>query len=119
LFINHLVSHGFVVAAPSHEDTAEAWKGIVDRPLDVVFVLNQLAELEGNELADIIDTEKVGVTGFSFGGYTSLAVGGARLHPNYFLDWCTIENNAELADYCALSPIWDEFSAYREQYIPP
>src|SRR5690349_11969487 len=38
LFITHLVSQGFVVAAPSHEDTQEAWKGIVDRPLDVLFV---------------------------------------------------------------------------------
>src|SRR5688572_8968965 len=46
LFINHLVSQGFVVAAPSHEDTAETWRAVIDRPLDVLLVLNHLAELE-------------------------------------------------------------------------
>jgi predicted dienelactone hydrolase len=72
----HLVSHGFVVAGVNHQDTSEGWRALVDRPLDILFLLNQLANLEDDPLAGMIDTDNVGVMGYSFGGYTTIDIGG-------------------------------------------
>lgn len=118
LFIEHLVSQGFVVAGVDHRDPSN-WQGMVDRPLDVLFLLNQLADLEADHpLAGIIDTSKVGVIGSSFGGYTSLALGGGRVNPTHLLEWCADESNAEGVAYCGMINNWDELSAYHDQVQP-
>ncbi len=80
-----LASHGYVVLAPDHEEgtlgdvvrnqlqnTAE---GIVDRPADVLYLLNRLHHLRSDDfLVGLVDAERFGVTGHSFGGLTSLRV---------------------------------------------
>lgn len=75
--MEHLASHGFVVAAPDHtgnttldgsERTTEIY---YQRPADVSAVLDWL---EGSEFG--LTGERVGL-GHSFGGYTMLALGGA------------------------------------------
>ena len=78
----HLASHGFVVVAPDHmgntllepwnlgSDEA-AYQSSVDRPLDMAFVLDAL--LAGDLGSDLeVDEDRVGITGHSFGGWTSI-----------------------------------------------
>ncbi len=79
-----LASHGFIVVAPDHPgnrlqdvsmlgDADAATQSAIDRPLDVIFALDQL--LYGNACADLsVDPSGIGVTGHSFGGWTALEV---------------------------------------------
>ncbi len=80
-----LASHGYVVAAPDHEGDRmeDALRGahepttfsLEHRPKDVIYVLNRLARLkEGDPLHGLVDMERVGLAGHSFGALTSLRV---------------------------------------------
>ena len=53
----------------------------LDRPRDVTFVLNRLEQLnEGNSFyGGLFNTEEVTIIGHSLGGYTGLALAGAKL----------------------------------------
>ncbi len=80
----HLASHGFVVAAIDFTGMTYGDKeeiayvtGLVDRPNDVSFVLDELARL--GWLKGMVDTANTGIAGYSFGGYTALASCGAGL----------------------------------------
>jgi len=80
--LEHYASQGFVVLAPQHidPDWSEAWQAAIDRPGDIERVLDyaeQLAAANG-AMAGLIDLEHIAVVGHSFGGYTALALGGAR-----------------------------------------
>ncbi len=81
----HLASHGLVVIAPEHpeqlDDTlSDFWRSAVDRPQDIVTVLDYADEQAqtGGVFEGLIDTNSVAVVGHSLGGYTSLALAGAR-----------------------------------------
>lgn len=93
-----LASHGFVVAAPDHVGNTAAdlvtgagvsqVQSAVDRPLDVSAVIDAVvarSEDPADPLAGTVDDEHIGVTGHSFGGYTSLvtavATGGVPTEP--------------------------------------
>ncbi len=89
----HLASQGFVVIAGNHEDNwgtfGQPWdKSYVSRPADITAWIDFAEKLnaQGGDLAGLIDSDHVGVTGHSFGGYTALAAGGARFDHNWFLD---------------------------------
>lgn len=117
--VNRLVSHGFVVAAVDHRDETPPDIMLVNRPLDVLFLLNQLADLpDESPLAGIIDTDHVGVTGFSMGGYTTMAVSGARINPDSFKQWCADHPDVKPSYYCEAAPVWDTIAAYHDQYAP-
>lgn len=89
----HLASHGYVVASPDHHGNTflDLAMGIVDpasivnRPLDMRFLLDQVLARnasDGDFLAGAIDASRVGMSGHSFGGYTTLALAaGASLDP--------------------------------------
>lgn len=73
-----LASRGFVVVAVDHADSTYADKGpiestLVNRPLDVRCVIDRVAA-EG-----LANTARVGVIGYSMGGYGALILGGAGL----------------------------------------
>lgn len=82
--MEHLASHGFVVVAPDHQgntllDNSGTFAELaVARPLDIRFLLDEFSRFTaepGSRFAGWIDTgKKFGVTGHSFGSYTSLAV---------------------------------------------
>ncbi len=76
-----LADAGFIVAAPSH--TGNTWSDMsssidqwaLDRPRHLSLVIDHL--LEDRELNAYIDADKIGVYGFSAGGYTALGLIGA------------------------------------------
>lgn len=77
-----LVAHGYAVAGVNHHGNtsaepyvAEAFGWWWERPRDLSVVLDHLAADPG------IDLDRVGVAGFSLGGYTAVAILGARVAP--------------------------------------
>lgn len=104
-FARHLASHGFAVAVPEHPGSSarqiEALlngfdndvtppEELIDRPLDIKFLLDRLAEKYPNR----IDTNNVGAFGQSFGAYTVLALAGAEINWNILERECPDLNNS-------------------------
>jgi predicted dienelactone hydrolase len=97
----HLVSHGFAIAVMEHpgssatqiqsllsgraDEVAEPSE-FVDRPLDVTYLLDTLAQ--DATLQSRLTVQGVTVIGQSFGGYTALALGGAQLDPKTIAQDC-------------------------------
>lgn len=80
----HLASHGFVVVSADHPgsdlQTPLDPNSFVDRPLDVRFLIDTFLGFDaepGHWLEGAIDGDRIGGTGWSFGGYavTALATG--------------------------------------------
>jgi predicted dienelactone hydrolase len=78
-----LADAGFVVAALNHptdngRDTSgtDSLSVLVERPTDIRRLVNYM--LEGWPDASRIDTQRIGLYGFSFGGYTGLVVIGGN-----------------------------------------
>ncbi len=73
----NLASKGYVLAAIEHRDSTyddqKAFSStLYNRPLDQLFVLDQIAIAAANPgsfLSDLVDTENVGIVGYSMGGY--------------------------------------------------
>ena len=96
----HLASYGFAIAIIEHEDIsikkfAQFLVGeekfpepntLIDQPLDVTSVLDRL------EPVSQINLHQVGIIGQSFGGYTSLALAGAKLIRDSQNSSCESEN---------------------------
>ena len=78
-----LASHSYVVAAPTHprgQGNDISGVGVwVGRPKQISHVID--AVLEDGDLGAHIERERIGVVGHSNGGYTALAVAGARPTP--------------------------------------
>jgi predicted dienelactone hydrolase len=78
-----LALRGYVVAAPTHPrgkgDDISGVSVWVGRPKQVSRVVD--AVLDDGELGAHIERERIGVVGHSNGGYTALAVAGARPSP--------------------------------------
>ncbi|MCP9767054.1 dienelactone hydrolase [Lacihabitans sp. LS3-19] len=85
----NLASKGYIVAAIDHaestfRDAAGFPSTLLNRSKDILFVLNQMAELNNtkNELKGLIDAENTGLIGYSMGGYGVLNVAGAGYSDN-------------------------------------
>lgn len=87
-FCTHLASHGFVVAAMDHvgnttadllagdspsDDPATVQRFMQDRPADCSFVIDRM---RAGAASAAVDDGPVGITGHSFGGWTSLMTAG-------------------------------------------
>jgi predicted dienelactone hydrolase len=121
LFRSHLASYGFVmviVSSPGFSYTAPWNNTVIDGPLDFLFALDVLTSNPPEGLEGILDTDRVGVAGYSSDGFFSLALGGARINPEYYFSQCAQTPNMDpplspfLIEYfCSLTERWDEFSS--------
>lgn len=96
-FAAHLASHGFVVVSPDHHGNTliDAVAGVDDpesaanRPLDMSFLIDQLEAFQvddGHFLAGVLDLDAIGMSGHSFGGYTSFALAGGSFSVGTFTE---------------------------------
>ncbi|RDJ00283.1 hypothetical protein DVT68_05615 [Dyella solisilvae] len=88
-----LASHGFIVATLNHpRDDFEDTSGVghievlAGRPVQVKSTISML--LADPHWKSLIDPARIGVAGFSAGGYTSLMVAGAKPQFTRFVDFC-------------------------------
>jgi dienelactone hydrolase len=85
----HLASHGYIVVSPNHvgntimdmvkltNKTEQELMNLLtqvflDRPKDIFFLIDCVLENNASIPSDVITGENVGVTGHSFGGWTTL-----------------------------------------------
>ena len=120
-----LASHGYVVVGLNHaDDTVQ--NAFVNRPIDVLFAIDQFAAMTTGDLAGLMDTNNVGVMGDSLGGYTALMMTGARIDP---ASASTLGAAPQVAsDYSDHDPRtffgdwnWDNLTAFRTSLtsLPP
>jgi predicted dienelactone hydrolase len=91
----YLASHGYIVAALNHHGNtgAEAKmdpRGFLlywERPKDISAVLDRF--LEDPMFGPRIDRERIGAAGFSLGGYTVIALAGARFDHEEYDRFCS------------------------------
>lgn len=115
----HFVSYGFAVMGVNGQDSAMNWgTWLTDYPLDLVFGLDQLASNPPQGLEGVLDTDHAGAVGYSFDGYTSLALSGARVDPAFYQNQCAQAGMLTPApaewwlDYiCNIKGGWDAFVA--------
>ncbi|CAN5324865.1 hypothetical protein BH23BAC1_BH23BAC1_32350 [soil metagenome] len=101
----NLASKGYVVVSIDHpestfQDPGKFPSTLLNRPLDDLFVLNEIASLglkeSKNFLTGLVDAEKTALIGYSMGGYGVLNVAGAGFSPQaaQFFSQMTEGNNA-------------------------
>jgi predicted dienelactone hydrolase len=120
LFLDHFVSYGFVMAIVGYPDSSDYWDfEMIDHPRDMIFALNQIASNSVVELEGVIDTDHVGVTGYSSDGDVALGVSGARIDPEFYLSHCEQATSMQPAppaewiqSICGLTQKWNEFSSH-------
>lgn len=89
----YLAGHGFVVATLEHpgdnfHDTSGTGRPVVldGRPIQVKATIDML--LDDPHWKGLVDPDRIGVTGFSAGGYTALMLVGAVPRFDLFIDHC-------------------------------
>jgi predicted dienelactone hydrolase len=125
VFAPYLVSHGFAWASVDGIDTYFAfYEGAIDQPLDILFALDQVAANPPEGLEGIIDAERAGSIGYSFDGFNSLAMSGARIDPEYYLAQCPTPDATTEAVLggmssfsCAPAREWNELTAHVDASI--
>jgi len=91
----NLASKGYVVASIDHTDStyrtqAAFGSTLVNRPLDQLFVLQQMADMaqEGEVFAGLYDADNTGLIGYSMGGYGAIiTAGGGVTEASVAYDW--------------------------------
>lgn len=95
-----LVKNGFMVAAVDHWGNTYDNKVPLEflkpweRPLDIRFALTAL--LTNTPFSTVIDSQRIGAAGFSFGGYTVIALAGALLDYKALLTYYKTKGRQEI-----------------------
>ena len=89
-FAPHLISYGFTWASVRGIDMDAATnEQMYEQPLlHILFALDQVASQPPEGLEGIIDADHAGAIGYSFDGYNTLAMSGARIDPDYYRAQC-------------------------------
>ena len=93
-YCEHLASFGFVVIATDHEDappgTTTSPHAEVGRQWDFSAMIDFAQGLakSGGILEGMVDSERIGATGTSTGGFTALLAGGAQRNSAEKRAWC-------------------------------
>ena len=124
-FATHMVSHGFIAAGVRKIDTYKQLdQNLIDQPLDILFALDQVASQPLEGLDGMLDTNRVGAMGYSFDGYNALALSGAQIDPQNYLERCRDVSTMEpplsgfwIQFYCDLAAKWDDFEAHAGSQI--
>lgn len=89
---SELVDNGYIVAAPNHPGSttgnasaAEAVK-LWKRPADFTAVIDMIEA--SDEIHQHVKIDQIAAMGFSAGGYTALAVAGAKIDPLILENFC-------------------------------
>jgi predicted dienelactone hydrolase len=117
----HLASYGFVVMALDHfgdtmgnVNNPEANDFHILRPRDISRIIDAAEELTAKDdvWQGVIDVGHVAVLGHSFGGYTTLAAAGARIHFGEFDELFCQDPEFVSRDFgmCALLPMQDHLT---------
>ncbi len=113
--LEHLASYGFVVAGidhfgatPSNPDFASYVNGLVNRPEDVLFVISELKAFQN------IDASRLGLFGYSYGGFTMFNVAGVGISEQNLESFCT---NHALDLTCLMRGYMPELEKKRGQAI--
>ncbi len=115
----HLASYGFAVAVLEHPgsdakkfkqffaglDSPPSANELINRPLDVKFVLDQLQKLNDSDnnrdtnVRGKLNLQQVGAIGHSYGGYTSLVLAGATIDFPQVRKLCDRNNSLNLSSF--------------------
>jgi predicted dienelactone hydrolase len=106
----HLASYGFAVAVLEHpgsnaERIQQYFAGLagppeaaefINRPLDIKYLLNELERLDKSDptLQGKLNFQQIGAIGHSFGGYTVLALAGAKINFEQLRQDCNPNNSS-------------------------
>ncbi len=118
----YLASHGFAVVVPNHPGSdAKQFHSLLngevnelaepsefkDRPLDVKFILDQLEKKNQSDprFQGKLNLEQVGVYGQSLGGYTALALGGAKINFPQLKQDCKRDTLRRYLEYVFTAPV--------------
>ena len=120
-----VVSHGFAWASVNNINTWFTFgTEAIDQPLDILFALDQVAANPPEGLEGVIDAERAGAVGYSFDGFNTLAMSGARVDPEYYLAQCptpdatTTAVISELSAFgCGPADDWAAFAAHAGEDI--
>ncbi|PSB04267.1 alpha/beta hydrolase [Merismopedia glauca] len=100
----YMASYGYVFVIPQHpgsdyiqiQDMIAGYKRqvfevqeFIDRPKDISYIIDELTRRNQAEFGGRLKLDSVGVAGHSFGGYTALALGGAKI------DWDNLEGECD------------------------
>jgi predicted dienelactone hydrolase len=113
-FAHHLASRGYIAAAVNHHGNTAAEKQYLpqgfalvwERPKDLSVVLDKL--LADPVFGPRIDVDRIGVAGFSLGGYSAIALAGGKYSPDSFDAFC---RSPERDFTCDPQPEFPEASA--------
>ena len=113
----HLASHGFIIISVGYQ--SESLETLyVERPLDAGFVYENLDENLNPDLLAVIDREKIGLMGYSNGGYAAFHAAGASIDPLYwegkFSSYQEYDISGEQGR--SLGANWDGIAAHWSQY---
>lgn len=131
----HLASHGFAVAVPEHPGSNAAQlqalisgrasqvtepSEFMNRPLDIKYLLDELDTLSHHvpTFEDRFDLKQVGVIGQSMGGYTALALAGAKINFQQLQANCTNETfNLSLLLQCRALDLLQPLPDFRDPRV--
>lgn len=128
-FLSHLATHGFVMVAVrnhtySFDPASYDVSPTVENVRDFLFALDRISSEPPIGMEGVMDTDTVGVTGYSYGGDIALMMSGARIDLEFYRSQCEqipalVPEFAQwvYSDYMCLDANWEGFAPYMGEDI--